>query len=325
MRNEGVLITGVAGFIGFHTAARFLSEGHRVVGVDNLNAYYDPELKRTRLAKLMENGAFSFHEVDIGESELLSSSLRSQTFRFVIHLAAQAGVRYSITHPQVYVHSNLVGFLNVLEESVSRGVKHFLFASSSSVYGMGTDLPFQEAGDTSKPVSFYAATKKSNEVMAHAYAATHDLPATGLRFFTVYGPWGRPDMAYSLFARAIYEGEPIMVFNQGNLRRDFTYIDDIVEGIHRIAGHPPSPSPVPFRTFNIGRGEPVALGDFIATIESLIGKPAIQRMVPMQVGDVTSTHADISALRNAVGYDPKTTLRTGLESFVHWFGDYYGY
>jgi len=322
-----VLVTGAAGFIGMHTSARLLARGDEVVGIDNLNDYYDPKLKQDRLAQLTPHANFRFEKVDIADRAVVSALFERHRFDRVVHLAAQAGVRYSLQNPHAYVDSNLAGFVNVLEGCRHHGVAHLAYASSSSVYGGNKKMPFSETDPVDHPVSLYAATKKANELMAHTYSHLYGLPSTGLRFFTVYGPWGRPDMAYFLFTRAILEGRAIDVFNHGDMKRDFTYVDDIVEGVVRVldkAATPPAGSTVPHRVFNIGNNDPVQLLDFIACIEERLGKTAQKRLLPMQDGDVPATYADISALQDWVGFRPATPLAEGLAKFVDWYGRYYG-
>lgn len=319
-----VLVTGAAGFIGFHLCWRLLSEGYAVVGLDNLNSYYDPQLKRDRLAQLARAPNFRFVERDIAEREALPALLAEAPVELVVHLAAQAGVRYSLTNPAAYIESNLVGFANLLEACRQHPVRHLVYASSSSVYGANHRLPFSTSDRVDRPVSLYAATKAANELMAYTYSHLYGIPATGLRFFTVYGPWGRPDMAYFLFTKAILEDRPIEVFNHGQLERDFTYIDDIVEGVMRVMARPPTASP-PHKLYNIGNHQPVALLDFIATLEQLLGKTAQKRFLPMQPGDVPATYADIEELRRDTGFRPATPLAEGLAAFVAWYRDYYGH
>jgi len=334
---ETLLVTGSAGFIGFHVTRRLIRDGYEVVGLDNLNAYYDLELKHARLEQLRETGSFEFEEIDLAASEEISSLFQSASFDAVVHLAAQAGVRYSIDQPRTYTESNVSGFLNVLEGCRHGEVDHLVYASSSSVYGKNRSMPYDEHDSTEHPVSLYAATKKSNEMMAHAYAELYNLPTTGLRFFTVYGPWGRPDMALFLFTEAIVNDEPIDVFNRGDMYRDFTYVNDVVEGVVRVMREPAAPDPdwsptdpdparsdVPYRIFNIGNGEPVHLMSFIETLEEVIGKTAEKDFLPMQPGDVQTTHAEVSELKEAVGYEPDTSIREGIERFVRWYGSYYG-
>ncbi len=331
-----VLVTGVAGFIGYHLAERLLADGCRVDGIDNLNDYYDVRLKRDRLSRLRDNPRFSFHRVDLADRDGLGRVFAGRRFDTVVNLAAQAGVRYSLTHPDVYVSSNLTGFANLLECCRHNDVGHLVFASSSSVYGANTKMPFSVHDNVDHPVSLYAASKKSNELMAHAYSHLFRLPCTGLRFFTVYGPWGRPDMALFLFTRAILAGEPIQVFNHGKMQRDFTYIDDIIEGVVRIMGRPPAPDPrwsgdapdpgtssAPYRLYNIGNNHPVELGRFIETLEAVLGRKAEKQYLDMQAGDVPATYADIDDLFRDVGFRPETPLRTGIERFVKWYLAYY--
>ena len=312
-----VLLTGPAGFIGMHCARRLLARGDEVVGVDNLSPYYSVELKRDRLREL-QHRAFRFHQVDIADGDALRALFLSERPDAVLHLAAQAGVRYSLDHPESYIQSNLVGFANILEACRAVMPRHLVYASSSSVYGKNTKLPYSETDNVDHPVSLYAATKKSNELSAHSYSHLFGLKTTGLRFFTVYGPWGRPDMSAFLFARAIIDGKPIQVFNHGDMQRDFTYVDDIVEGTLRVLD-----KPSPYAIYNIGNHKPVALLDYIATIERLIGKKATLDMQPMQPGDVKATYADTSALAKAVGFAPSTPLETGLQRFTQWFRSYY--
>jgi UDP-glucuronate 4-epimerase len=330
-----VLVTGAAGFIGMHVAERLLGRGDTVVGVDNLNAYYDPALKRARLARLGGHGAFAFHALDVADAPGLEALFAREGFDCVVHLAAQAGVRYSLENPQAYGASNLAGFLNVLEACRHRPPGHLVYASSSSVYGGNAKMPFSEDDAVDHPVSLYAASKKANELMAHTYSHLYGLPTTGLRFFTVYGPWGRPDMAYWMFARDILAGRPISVFNEGRMLRDFTYIDDIVDGVVAVVDKPaepdpaydpmaprPSRSPAPYRIFNIGNADPVALGDFIGELERALGREAIKEFQPMQPGDVVATHADVSALAAWTGVRPRTSLAAGIARFVAWYVEY---
>jgi UDP-glucuronate 4-epimerase len=311
-----VLVTGVAGFIGMHCAARLLARGDEVVGVDNLSPYYSVELKKDRLKQLQ----IKFHESDIADGSSLNRIFEDARPEAVLHLAAQAGVRYSLENPASYVQSNLVGFANLLECCRRHPPRHLVFASSSSVYGTNARLPWSETDNVDHPVSLYAATKKSNELMAHAYSHLYALPATGLRFFTVYGPWGRPDMSPMLFARAIMEGKPLQVFNHGDMQRDFTYIDDIVEGTVRVLD-----KPARYAIYNIGNHQPVGLLDYIAALERALGKKAVLEMQPMQPGDVKATYADTRALAAAVGFAPTTPLGDGLTRFAEWFRNYYGY
>jgi len=331
-----VLVTGAAGFIGFHVAARLLARGDAVIGLDNLNAYYDVGLKHARLAQLSREAGFSFHKLDLTDRAGMAGLFRRQRPERVIHLAAQAGVRHSLTDPHAYVESNLVGFLNVVEGCRATRTAHLVYASSSSVYGANTTLPFSVHHNVDHPVSLYAASKKANELMAHTYSHLYGLPTTGLRFFTVYGPWGRPDMAPFVFTRAILAGEPIAVFNNGRMRRDFTYIDDIVEGVVRVldsvarpnpdwSGQTPDPgsSAAPYRLYNIGNTQPVELLDFIAVLEECLGRPAKKDFQPLQAGDVPETCADVDDLVQAVGFRPSTPLREGIARFVEWYRAYY--
>src|SRR5574337_818689 len=332
-----VLVTGAAGFIGMHAAERLLARGDQVVGVDNLNDYYDVQIKLDRLARLTPHPGFRFVKLDVADRAGLEKLFAEERVDRVIHLAAQAGVRYSLVNPHAYVESNLVGFMNILEGCRHHAVQHLVYASSSSVYGGNTKMPFSEHHSVDHPVSMYAATKKANELMAHTYSHLYGLPTTGLRFFTVYGPWGRPDMALFLFTKAILEGRPIDVFNHGKMKRDFTYIDDIVQGVIRTldrvvsadSGYDPAqPSParsnVPYRLFNIGNHEPVALMDFIEMIEEATGRTALKNFLPMQDGDVPATHADVDALARWTGFLPGTPVRTGVARFVQWYRQYYG-
>lgn len=326
-------MTGAAGFIGFHLSKRLLAENHHVLGVDNLNDYYDVSLKSERLKQLENNDKFTFYKVDLADSEGLNEIFERHSIPIVINLAAQAGVRYSLTHPHSYVHSNLVGFVNILEACRHYQVEHLLYASSSSVYGANTKTPFSTQDSVDHPVSIYAATKKANELMAHTYSHLFNIPTTGLRFFTVYGPWGRPDMAYYTFTKDIIEGNPIKVYNNGDMRRDFTYIDDIVEGIVKLLDQPPEPdtgrdldpstSHAPYKIYNIGNNSPVRLMDFIHTLENLIGKKATIEFLPMQPGDVKETYADITDLQKAAGFSPATPLEIGLGHFVNWYKKYH--
>jgi len=331
------LVTGAAGFIGFHVSKRLLEEGNDVVGLDNLNDYYDVSLKKARL-KILENGSnFGFYKNNLEDSQAIAQLFQTEKPSRVIHLAAQAGVRYSIKNPRAYIDSNIVGFLNILEGCRYHQIEHLIYASSSSVYGLNADYPFSVKNNVDHPVSLYGATKKSNELMAHSYSHLFRLPVTGLRFFTVYGPWGRPDMAYFLFAKKISEGQPIDVYNHGEMARDFTYIDDIVEGIVRIAdkvpqpnsewdGQNPSPesSTAPYRLHNIGSNSPVNLMDFIKEIEKNLGEKAEMNMMPMQPGDIVKSHADVSSLYEESGYKPKFNVQSGVKKFVDWYTSYYG-
>lgn len=331
-----ILVTGAAGFIGFHTAKALLDRGDTVTGIDNLNSYYDVGLKRARLRHLEGRNGFSFEQIDIADRGAMAKLISSHPFDRVIHLAAQAGVRYSIDNPHTYIDSNLQGFLNILEGCRHSSVAHCTFASSSSVYGANSAMPFCETDAVDHPISLYAATKKANELMAHTYASLYKTPMTGLRFFTVYGPWGRPDMAYFSFTKRILAGEPIEVFGNGHHARDFTYIDDIVEGVIRTSDSIATPDPgwnstkprpdtsfAPYRIYNIGNNAPVQLMDFIATIENAAGKQAIKKMLPPQPGDVAETYAAIDNLNQAVGFKPATPIGTGIAKFVAWYRDFY--
>jgi UDP-glucuronate 4-epimerase len=311
-----VLVTGVAGFIGMHCALRLAARGDEVAGIDNLSPYYSVDLKRERLKQLR----IDFHELDIADAPSLASIFERTRPEAVLHLAAQAGVRYSLENPAAYVETNLVGFANLLECCRRHPPRHLVFASSSSVYGNNPELPWSEGQNVDHPVSLYAATKKSNELMAHVYSHLFGLNATGLRYFTVYGPWGRPDMSPMIFGRAIMEGKPIQVFNHGQMQRDFTYVDDIVEGTLRVLDRPSR-----YAVYNIGNHQPVALLDYIAALEAALGKKARLEMKPMQPGDVKATYADTTSLRNAVGFAPSTPLAIGLQRFAAWFKQYYGY
>jgi UDP-glucuronate 4-epimerase len=328
-----VLVTGAAGFIGAATALRLLGRGDSVVGLDNLNDYYEVALKEARLGRLAPHGGFRFERLDLADRDGMARLFARERFDCVVHLAAQAGVRYSVTHPFAYADANLVGFTAILEGCRHGGVKHLVYASTSSVYGLNSRMPFSEEDGADHPVSFYAATKKANELMAHSYAHLFGLPCTGLRFFTVYGPWGRPDMSPFLFVRAMLAGEPIRVFNRGEMLRDFTYIDDIVEGVVRVADRPPaaggrpdSPatSSAPWRVYNIGNNQPVALPEYIRTIGAALGVEPKLDLQPMQPGDVVATAADISALEAAVGFRPSTPLAEGVRRFVAWYRGFYG-
>ena len=314
-----VLVTGVAGFIGMHCAKRLLARGDTVIGLDNLSPYYSVRLKEDRL-KLLAGKNFYFEKLDLSNAGFLKKIFTKAKPDRVLHLAAQAGVRYSLENPDAYIQSNVVGFGNLLECCRGRKPRHLVYASSSSVYGANNKLPWSESQPVDRPVSVYAATKRSNELMAHVYAHLYGIPATGLRYFTVYGPWGRPDMSSFLFARAILDGKPIEVFNKGDMQRDFTYIDDIVEGTLRVLD-----KPSPYAIYNIGNHEPVALLDYIRTLERVLGKKAKLKLKPMQPGDVKATYADTKALRAAVGFAPRTPLAAGLERFAQWFKSYYEY
>jgi len=331
-----ILVTGSAGFIGFHLAKRLLEDGHEVIGMDNLNNYYAVQLKEDRLAILKNNLAFRFCFVDLADRQGMADLFRTEKPEVVVNLAAQAGVRYSLENPHAYVDSNLTGFTNILEGCRHNGVKHLVYASSSSVYGANTSMPFSVHHNVDHPISLYAATKKANELMAHTYAALYKLPCTGLRFFTVYGPWGRPDMALFLFTAAILEGRAIDVYNNGKMRRDFTYIDDIIEGVVRVMTRIPSGSPewtgkrpdpassfAPYRLFNIGNNQPMELMDFIAVLEKHLGKRAEMRLLPMQAGDVPETYADVDDLMAEVGFKPSTSIDEGIGKFVEWYREYY--
>ncbi|MDJ0589275.1 MAG: NAD-dependent epimerase [Pleurocapsa sp. MO_226.B13] len=319
-----ILVTGVAGFIGYHLAQRLLAEGNQVYGIDNLNDYYDVSLKQTRLEQLLPQEKFSFEYLDISDRFLVSQLFQEQDFDCVVNLAAQAGVRYSLQNPHAYVDSNLVGFANILEGCRHSQIKHLVFASSSSVYGANTKVPFSVGDNVDQPVSLYAATKKANELMAHSYSHLYQIPMTGLRFFTVYGPWGRPDMAYFKFARAIAEGKPIDVYNYGKMKRDFTYIDDIVEAIMRIIPRPPQEfSQAPYKVYNLGNNNPVELGEFISIIEQVMGRSAQKNLLPMQPGDVVATYADVDELVADFDFKPTTSIAQGLAKFASWYQEYY--
>lgn len=332
-----LLVTGAAGFIGFHAARSLLERGEEVVGIDNLNAYYDPELKAARLAILEREQGFRFVKLDITDRAAMEELFARERFERVVHLAAQAGVRYSIRSPHIYVQSNISGFLHVLEGCRQQGVGHLVYASTSSVYGANTRMPFSEQQNADHPLTLYAATKKANELMAHSYSSLYGLPTTGLRFFTVYGPWGRPDMALFLFTKNILEGKPIEVFNEGYHQRDFTYIDDIVAGVVAALGRIATPDPdwnsdapdpsasyAPYRIYNIGNQRPVSLLRYIEVLEQCLGRKAQKNFVPMQPGDVRDTWADVSALARDVGYRPSTAVEEGVKRFVRWYLEYYG-
>jgi len=331
-----LLVTGAAGFIGFHTARLLLERGDEVVGLDNLNAYYDPALKRARLDILNDYPQFRFVKADVADREGMETLFRAEQFQRVVHLAAQAGVRYSIENPHAYVHSNITGFLQVIEGCRRAQVEHLVYASTSSVYGANTHMPFSERQGVDHPLTLYAATKRSNELMAHSYSSLYRLPTTGLRFFTVYGPWGRPDMALFLFTKNILAGLPIDVFNDGYHQRDFTYVDDIVKGVLAAVDHVATPDPawdsdhpnpstsdVPYRIYNIGNQTPVALLRYIEVLEQCLGKKAQKNLLPMQLGDLPDTWADVEALARDVGYRPCTDLETGVKQFVEWYLAYY--
>jgi len=318
------LITGAVGFIGSHLATRLLRDGFTVVGIDNMNDYYDVALKEARLAQLSEQSGFSFLRADIADAEFLAHVFARERPSVVINLAAQAGVRYSIDHPRSYIESNIVGFFNILECCRHYPVSHLIFASSSSVYGNQQKVPFSTDDPVDRPISLYAATKKSDELMAYTYSHLYDIPATGLRFFTVYGPYGRPDMAYFKFANLIRAGEPIKIYNKGDMRRDFTYVDDIVEGIARLINHVPSKEQgARYHIYNIGNNHPVRLMDFIKTLEQALGAVAEKEYLPMQPGDVYQTFADISELEHDIGFRPQTSIEIGLQRFADWYRDYY--
>ena len=331
-----ILLTGAAGFIGMTTCLRLLARGDEVVGLDNLNNYYEVSLKENRLKRLTSHPNFRFVKMDVADRMGIEHLFATEKFDRVIHLAAQAGVRYSLENPHAYIESNIVGFTNILEGCRHHKVQHLAYASSSSVYGGNTDMPFSEHQSVDHPVSLYAATKKANELMAHTYSHLYGLPTTGLRFFTVYGPWGRPDMALFLFTKAILEGQPIKVFNHGNMLRDFTFVDDIVEGVIRVIDRTAEPNPnyssktpdpatsnAPFRVFNIGNHNPVKLMDFITAIEDALGMKAEKILMPLQDGDVPQTYADVEALKDWVGFVPATSIQTGIGRFVAWYREYY--
>ena len=333
---SNILVTGAAGFIGFHLSQRLLADGHHVVGLDNLNDYYEVQLKLDRLAQLEGHPAFTFFKLSLEDREAIEQLFRDGRFDVVVNLAAQAGVRYSLKNPHAYIDSNIVGFINILEGCRHTGVKHLVYASSSSVYGANTRMPFSVHHNVDHPISLYAATKKANELMAHTYSALYGLPTTGLRFFTVYGPWGRPDMALFTFTRAILEGRPIDVYNHGKMQRDFTYIDDIIEGIVRVCGQTPASNPAwdgatpdpgtsfaPYRIYNIGNNNPVELLHFIETLEQCLGRKAVKNLLPIQPGDVPATYADVDDLMHDVGFRPATGIEEGIGRFVEWYRQYY--
>lgn len=332
-----ILVTGAAGFIGYHVSHKLLDRGDLVIGFDNLNSYYDPKLKADRLANLTARTRFAFVQGDLADQHAVDALFGDHAPDAVIHLAAQAGVRYSLENPHAYVQSNLVGFMSILEACRHRGVKHLVYASSSSVYGANRTMPFAVSQNVDHPLSLYAASKKANELMAHTYSHLYGIPTTGLRFFTVYGPWGRPDMATFLFTRAILAGEPIDLFNQGQMLRDFTYVDDIVEGVVRVLDRPAQPSAswsgerpepgagaAPYRVYNIGNNQPVELTYFVQVLEEALGVPAVRRYLPMQPGDVPATWADVDALIADVGFSPSTPIEVGVRRFVEWYRGYYG-
>jgi UDP-glucuronate 4-epimerase len=332
---EPVLVTGAAGFIGMHVARRLLSDGHDVVGLDNLNSYYDPRLKEARVGELETFSNFQFKRMDIADRKAMADLFAANRFLTVVHLAAQAGVRHSLIEPYAYVDTNLIGFLNVLEGCRYAGCRHLIYASSSSVYGANSRVPFRASDNVDHPLSLYGATKKANELMAHAYAHLFAVPATGLRFFTVYGPWGRPDMAMWLFTDAILQGRPVKLFNHGQMRRDFTYIDDVVEAVVRLLRRPPKANPkwsgdapdpatsrAPWHVYNIGNSQTVEVTEVVQLIEEIVGKPAVKELLPMQPGDVPQTYAEVADLERAVGFRPKTSIAEGVCRFVHWFRSY---
>lgn len=338
-----ILVTGTAGFIGFHLVRKLIEKGHNVIGLDIINDYYDVELKYNRLKETgiiksdieynillqsTKHPSYSFIKLDLKDKIAIDDLFRNQKFDIVVNLAAQAGVRYSLTHPEVYIQSNIIGFFNILEACRNFPVKHLVYASSSSVYGSNTKLPFSTLDMVDHPISLYAASKKSNELMAHTYSHLFNIPTTGLRFFTVYGPWGRPDMALFIFAKAIIEGKEIEVFNNGNMQRDFTYVDDIVEGIVRVTNHPPISNKsdevkAPYKIYNIGNNNPVQLLDFISSIEHELKKTATKKFMPLQPGDVPSTYADVSDLVNDLDYKPSTSIESGIKNFIKWYLNYY--
>lgn len=331
-----ILVTGSAGFIGFHLCKKLLENGSQVIGLDNLNDYYDVSLKQDRLKQIEKEKNFKFVRSDIAERDSMATLFSNEKFDVVVNLAAQAGVRFSLTNPHPYIDSNIVGFMNILEGCRHSKVKHLVYASSSSVYGANTKMPFSVHQNVDHPISLYGATKKANELMAHAYASLYKLPCTGLRFFTVYGPWGRPDMALFLFTKAILEEKPIDVFNHGNMKRDFTYIDDIVEGVVRLIDKIPAPDPnwkgdnpdtsssyAPYRLYNIGNNNPVELNRFIEVLENYLGKKAKKNLLPIQLGDVPATYADVDDLIKDVGFKPSTSIEEGIKKFVDWYQGYY--
>ena len=335
---KNIIVTGAAGFIGYHLSLRLLKNGYLVTGIDNLNPYYDIRLKEARLEMLKSFENFLFIKMDLSDRAGLDKVFKNDQLDVVVNLAAQAGVRYSLENPYAYVDSNIAGFINILECCRHHGVKHLVFASSSSVYGANTKMPFSIHHNVDHPVSLYAATKKANELMAHTYSHLFGLPCTGLRFFTVYGPWGRPDMALFLFTHAILDGKPIQVFNHGKMQRDFTYIDDIIEGVVRVMGKLPEPNPAwngefpdpgtsytKFKLYNIGNNNPVELMEFISVIENILGKKAKKEFLDLQPGDVVATYADIDDLTKDVGFKPQTPLKVGIERFIAWYKEYYGY
>ena len=336
MADQAILITGAAGFIGFHVARQLLAEGRNIVGLDNLNHYYDPALKQARLDILRKHSRFRFQQIDLAERSPMASLFADHQFEVVVHLAAQAGVRHSIDHPHAYIDANIEGFINVLEGCRHNGSKHLLFASSSSVYGANTKLPFSVQDNVDHPISLYAASKKANELMAHTYSHLYRLPATGLRFFTVYGPWGRPDMAMFIFAKAIVEGAPIKLFNHGNMRRDFTFVDDVSEAVIRLIDRPPQGNPdwsgdrpdpsssmAPWKIYNIGNNNPEELMHVVSLLEQEFGRNAAKEMLPMQPGDVPATYADVEDLARDIGFRPATAIEEGIARFAKWYRDYH--
>ena len=336
MSDKAILVTGSAGFIGFHVARQLLAEGRHVVGLDNLNNYYDPALKQSRLNILRENSRFSFVQLDLADRRSMALLFAKHRFAVVVHLAAQAGVRYSLENPHAYIDANIEGFINVLEGCRHNDCRHLLFASSSSVYGANTRLPFSVQDNVDHPISLYAASKKANELMAHAYSHLYRIPATGLRFFTVYGPWGRPDMAMFLFAKAIVEGTPIKLFNHGKMRRDFTFVDDVSEAVVRLLDRPPHGNPnwsgqkpdpatsaAPWKIYNIGNNNPEELMHVVSLLEKEFGRTATKEMLPMQPGDVPATYADIEDLAREIGFRPATTIEDGIARFAKWYRDYH--
>lgn len=332
-----ILVTGAAGFIGSHLANRLLNEGYEIIGVDNINDYYDVNLKKSRLNLIRNHENFKFEKISLEDKEAMESVFSKYKPNIVVNLAAQAGVRYSLENPQAYIEANIVGFTNVLEGSRHHKVDHLIYASSSSVYGANTSLPFSVHDNVDHPMSLYAATKKANELMAHTYSQLYDIPTTGLRFFTVYGPWGRPDMALFLFTQSIINGKPINVFNNGEMMRDFTYVDDIVESISRLIKKPAQPNPkwtgkkpdpgtsyAPYKIYNIGNNSPVNLMDFIEAIEEKIGKKASKNFMPIQAGDVPATYADVADLYRDIDFQPQTNIKDGIGKFIDWYVEYYG-
>jgi UDP-glucuronate 4-epimerase len=336
MADNIVLVTGAAGFIGFHVTQRLLAEGRQVIGIDSLNNYYDPQLKQARLAMLQAQPGFTFRKLDLADRAAMKDLFAAYRFPAVVHLAAQAGVRYSLENPHAYVDANLEGFINVLEGCRHNGCEHLLFASSSSVYGANTKLPFSVKDNVDHPISLYAATKKANELMAHSYSHLYRLPTTGLRFFTVYGPWGRPDMAMFIFAKAILAGQPVRLFNHGRMRRDFTFVEDVVQAVVRLVGRPPQGNPdwdgnrpdpatskAPWTVYNIGNNHPEELTHVISLLEKEFGRPAIKEMLPMQPGDVEATYADVADLERDIGFKPATPIEEGIARFAKWYRDYH--